>query len=289
MTPHRSAPVLALVLSALMTRAETTPLVLPLWPGDPPGGLVAFSKPEHDATKPDGNKPGGRPVVRFTNIQRPEMHVFLPPAEKRNGGAIVVCPGGGYSIVAWNHEGTEVAEFFSARGYVCGVVKYRVPPPPDEPRWKRPVEDATRAVVLMRGHAADWGVATNKVGILGFSAGGDAAVRTTLADRSADTGPRPDFIVLVYPAYCVKKDGALRDDFHFPADAPPAFFAHARDDGISCANSERLHEVWRAAGRPSELLLFDKGGHGFGMRGTGTDPGAVWPAKCAEWLEKTLR
>ena len=163
-----------LLLAALMSHANPEPIVLPLWPGDPPGGLVKFDKPEHDATKPDGNKPGGKPVTRLTNIQRPEMHVVLPPAEKRNGGALVVCPGGGYSILAWNHEGTEVADFFAARGYVCAVVKYRVPSPPNEPRWKRPVEDATRAVVLMREHAAGWGVATNKVGILGFSAGGDS-------------------------------------------------------------------------------------------------------------------
>ena len=285
----RALPVLLTLLATRMTHAAPAPLVLPLWPGDPPGGLVAFDKPEHDATKPDGGKPGGKAVIRLTNIQRPEMHVVLPPAEQRNGGAIVVCPGGGYGIVAWNHEGTEVADFFAARGYVCGVVKYRVPPPPNEPRWKRPVEDATRAVVLMRERAAEWGVATNKVGILGFSAGGDTAVRTALADRSADTGPRPNFVVLVYPAYQVKDDGALRDDFTLPADAPPVFFAHARDDGIRCTNSERLDDAWRAAGRPSELLLFDKGGHGFGMRGSGDDPGAVWPVKCAEWLEKTLR
>lgn len=279
---------LPILLLPSVVFAHSVPLRLPLWPADPPEGKRIYDH-EDKRLPPREDESEDRSVLRLTNVATPELHVFLPPAEKQNGGAIAICPGGGYQILAWDKEGTEIATFFTAKGFVCAVVKYRVPSPRGEPRWKRPVQDATRAMEVLHERAAEWNIATNKIGILGFSAGADTAIRTALAGANDEGKARATFLVAVYPAYQLNQSGSLREDFLLPSNPPRAFFVHGRKDTHSYLASEKLFQAWRAAGQPAELLLFDTMGHGFGIRGASGTPPAIWPEKCAAWLEEMLR
>jgi len=266
-------------------------LVTPLWPGTPPDDPRGLTGPEKDTSGPNSNQVAGRSVIRLGNVSTPEMHVFLPPADRRTGAAVVVCPGGGYSILAWDLEGTEVAEWLNSIGVTAVVVKYRVPTGSLSPRHKLPVQDAQRALTLARSRAAEWGLKPDRIGILGFSAGGDTAARTaydgagrlyTAVDKADETSCRPDFAVLVYTAYQVEKD-TVRPDLAIARDAPPAFLVHAFDDPIPVQNALVLASKMKEAGVPAELHLYDRGGHGYGLRPT-DKPVTSWPKRCEEWM-----
>jgi len=287
---RRLLPFLLACLPAFAMSLEPA-AVVPLWPGTPPDDTRALSGPEKDTSGPNSNQVGGRPVIRLGNVAKPEMHVFLPPAESRTGAAVVVCPGGGYSILAWDLEGTEVAEWLNSIGVAAVVVKYRVPTGSLTPRHKLPVQDAQRALSLARARAGEWGIKPDRVGILGFSAGGDTAARTaydpngrlyTAVDAADQASCRPDFAVLVYTAYQVEKD-TVRADLAIAKDAPPAFLVHAFDDPIPVQNALVLATRMKEAGVAAELHLYDRGGHGYGLRPT-DKPVTAWPKRCEEWM-----
>lgn len=291
MSLRRPALVLAMTLlpHALALAAAPT-AVLPVWPGNPPDDTRTLAGAERDTSGPNGRMVAGKPVIRLGDVAKPELHVFLPPPEKRTGAAVVICPGGGYNILAWDLEGTEVAEWLNSIGVAGVVLKYRVP----SGGHKLPVQDAQRAIRLTRAHAAEWGLKPDRVGVLGFSAGGDTAARAALnhatnhyaAVDAADQQPaRPDFAVLVYPAYLINSEGAVKADLTVEKTTPPALLVHAWDDGIPCANSLQLALAMRKAGAPAELHLYDRGGHGYGLRPT-EDPVTRWPARAEDWFRR---
>lgn len=277
--------------SAPLLAADPQPLNL--WPAKAPGEVKELP-PEQDVNKPTDNLVGDRKIIKLTNVQTPQITVFEPPADKRTGCAIIICPGGGHHILAYDHEGTECAEFFASRGVTGIVLKYRVPFRNPEKRWEAAVQDAQRAVSLVRSKAADWKLDPNRIGILGFSAGGETAGLCAIlhgqrqyptVDKIDEVSCRPDFAALIYPGGLEDKKNPWTLQSHVKVDSstPPMFLVHAQDDNVSVANSVLLFQELRKAKIPAELHVYASGGHGYGMRNTG-HPVNSWPHRCVDWL-----
>jgi acetyl esterase/lipase len=282
-----------LMLSILVpcSALGTEPMVLDLWPDRPPGYQIEGG-PERDTSGPESNKVAGRRVIRLGDVSKPQLHVYQPTVGNRNGTAVIVCPGGGFNILAWDLEGTEVAEWLSSIGITAAVLKYRVPTAKHEPNWLPPAQDAQRAVSVVRAHAAEWEIDPRRIGLLGFSAGGRTAAMASAHSGKrlyeviddADRQPvRPDFVVLVYPGYLADDAGTLRDDIPVSKDSPPAFLVHAYDDRVTPKSSIAYFLALKDAGVPAELHVYESGGHGYGLRPTDL-PVTAWPKRCEEWM-----
>ena len=234
----------------------------PVWEGAPPAETLK-AKPGQD---PKGilNKNGHR-----TDVMIPEFVVY--PAAKPGAPIVIVCPGGGYGILAEEHEGAEVARRLNAFGSAAVVLRYRVPRRDNEKPWIVPVMDARRTIQIVREHAKEWNADPTKVGILGFSAGGNLAARVAYSPAEADA-VRPDFAVMVYPAYLFvkdKPDSTLRDgpEGVIPPKGTkpvPAFFAHSADDSYPAEGSMALAKTLKSMGGSAEVHVWAKGGHGWG-------------------------
>lgn len=266
------------------------PLVtLDVWPGDAPGEKGDIGPEGLGRATPE------RPVIRLANVSKPTLAVFKPAPEKDTGAAVLVCPGGGYNILAYDLEGTEVAEWLNSIGVTGIVLKYRVPRRKDREKHDAPLQDAQRALSLMRSKAAEWKIDPERLGILGFSAGGhlSATTATNFDRRNYEAiddidklSCRPDFAVLVYPAYLLKdKSDELAPEIRVSENTPPIFFAHAGDDRISPENSIQMYLALKKAGTLGELHVYSSGGHGFGLRPT-EHPCCTWPDRCAAWMKK---
>jgi acetyl esterase/lipase len=275
---------------------EATPIRL--WDDTPPGPASLTSGDEQDMTRPTDNLVGGSRIIKLGNVSSPELQVFLPPRETSNGGAVLVCPGGGFSILAWDLEGTEVAQWLNSLGFVAAVLKYRVPTRGHEGAavWQGPVMDAQRALSLLRRYSYRWNIDPDRVGVLGFSAGGQVAARTALAkgermyppiDDSDQRSCVANFAVLVYPAWLANDAGQLHDDVIVDSQAPPMFLVHAFNDRVSCLSSVALFTALEKANVPAELHIFADGGHGYGIRQTDL-PVTRWPKLAANWLETEI-
>lgn len=263
------------------------PEVVSLWGERVPtwGGVEGE---ERDVSGPQSNMVASRPVIRLTDVSRPELHVYRASEDPRTP-FVVICPGGGFSILAWDLEGTEIAVWLRSIGVNAGVLKYRVPTSREAIKHLAPVQDAHRAMQLVRERYAPQGA---PVGLLGFSAGGYTVIRTAAANHLlADSGdakptaaPRADFCVLVYPAYLInKKTSQFTQDFTVSPDFPPTFFAHAANDPHRSAGSAALHQQLLDLGVSSELHVFSTGGHGFGGRISGS-PTDAWRSLCESWM-----
>lgn len=269
----------------------TADQVVAVWPAAPPA-WNAPAEPERDTTPDGGRKQGGKSVIRLGNVRTPQLHVYRPKIDDTST-AVVICPGGGFSILAWDLEGTEIAEYFTSIGVTAIVLKYRVPTRNEDVRWKAPVQDVQRAIRMIRGGAVD-GVKADRVGVLGFSAGGNTAAHAALVteamyesvDAIDDAKFLPDFAVLVYPAWLVDENHAttLVDELVVTKDSPPMFFAHAFDDRISAMSSVTLFRELFENGVPSSLHVFNTGGHGFGGRPAGI-PTDAWLGLCRDWMK----
>lgn len=294
--PAPRAAAFLLVLAGPLFAAAADPVVVDLWPGKAPGE----AGPVADEKFLDPNPKDAKPVARLTNVTKPTLTVFRPAKEAATGACVIVAPGGGYNILAWDLEGTEVAEWLNSLGVTACVLKYRVPRRPGASKTDPPVaalHDAQRAVSLVRSKAKDWDLDPAKIGMLGFSAGGHLTAWTaTNADKrsydavdDADKAScRPDFVVLVYPAYLTdkQKPDALAAEIRASKDTPPTFFAHAYDDPISPENSVRFFLELKRLKVPAELHVYTTGGHGFGLRASDKSA-STWPARCEEWLRST--
>lgn len=282
-----------LLLSALANAAE--PKIIPVWQAKAPGETKELP-PEQNITKPSDPPVGDRPIIKLTNVSTPTLAIYSAPEKQNTRVAVIVCPGGGHRILAYDHEGTEVAEWLNTLGVTAIVLKYRVPTRDENKRWLAAVQDAQRAISVVRNQAADLSIDSNRIGILGFSAGGEvAALAATMhdqrqyspVDKTDEVSARPDFAVLIYPGGLLKKDQALlQDHIQVTKQVPPMFFAHAFDDRVDVMNSILLASELKKAGVSAELHLYATGGHGFGMRQTG-HPCNHWPERCAEWLRAT--
>jgi acetyl esterase/lipase len=272
-----------------------------LWPTD-------FAIPRPEVTGPEtvkvGNGPGiaGRSVTAISNVARPTMTVYR--AKRRNTGtALLVFPGGGYEILAIDLEGTEVCDWATARGITCAVLKYRVPwtgPHWDEackcqrvPAVPMALQDAQRAMAILRSRAPEFGIDPHKIGVVGFSAGGHLVQAVTNADalsyRPVDAvdrqDTRPDFGVALYPGHIWAGEGFQPEPFdHFSSKAPPTLIVAAEDDPVDdVRNSITYFLALRDAKVPAEMHLYAHGGHAFGMRPT-PQPITHWPDLMEQWL-----
>ena len=265
------------------------PKVIPLWPDGAPGS-EDWTQQEQETVLPP---PDSFKVVH--NVTEPTLTAFLPNPSVSSGTAIIVCPGGAFHMLAIDHEGLDVARWLSARGVAAFVLKYRLVPTamrdedfvkqiqslPDPNKLKevtRQIEplaiaDGQQAMKVVRQHASQWGIAPDRIGMMGFSAGGRVTVGVALEH---DAQSRPHFAAAIY--------GALWEEIIVPADAPPFFIALANDHEIVVEPSVALYRAWRAAGQPVELHIYSQGGHGFGMRKQGL-PADHWIDRFGEWLQ----
>jgi acetyl esterase/lipase len=278
-----------LVSSCVAATAADKPTVVDVWPGKPPGEKGGIGA---EATHPQKSPRGEIQIIN--NVTQPTLTVFLPPKDKNTGAAVVICPGGGYNALAWDLEGEEVAAWLNRIGVAGLVLKYRIPRRPGDDKMApppAPLHDAQRAISLVRSKAADWGIDAKRIGILGFSAGGHLAAATSVGfgkrsyealDDVDKVSCRPDFTVLIYPAYLTGFESPPVVQ-RVPKDAPPMFLAHAGDDPVTVESSTQLYEALKKVGVRAELHVYARGGHGFGLRPS-EHPCCHWPDRCEDWL-----
>jgi acetyl esterase/lipase len=282
-----------LLLAAAALLSAANPPAVPLWPNGAPGD-PRLAAAEKDTSGADAALVAGKSVIRLGNVSTPTLSIYRASKDKDTGASVVVFPGGGYNILAMDLEGTEVCEWLNSIGVTAVLVKYRVPARPNRPRWAAPLEDAQRAVGMVRAQAAELGIDPKRIGVLGFSAGGHlaAAISTNFEHRTYDpvdardsASCRPDFTLLIYPAYLTVREEADRisPELKITKDTPPAFLIQAEDDGVRVENSLFYYAALRNAHVPAEMHLYAQGGHGYGLRRT-DKPVTAWPAKAEEWL-----
>lgn len=295
--------VFSLTMTSILVNAQE--IILPLWEGTPP---LQKDMGLEEKTVEEG-------IIRIENVQIPQIEVFLPSKQMRTGQAVVIFPGGGYHILAYDWEGRDFAKWLNTQGIVGIVVKYRLPDSKSLTDAKEvPLLDAQRAVRLVRHHAEEWKIDPARVGVMGFSAGGHLAstVSTQYAhevDRQKDAvdglSARPDFSILAYPVISFRDASAhsgsrknllgenasqeLIDRFsgelNVTAETPPTFLVHAQDDGgVPIENSFLYYKALNANKVPASLHIYPKGGHGFGF-GLGKGPVDGWRAVLLDWME----
>ena len=226
----------------------TEPLVWDLWPGTPPGEAAELP-PEFDRTGPDGRLVAGRRVTRLTNVSVPTLSIFRPSPEIDTGTAVVIAPGGGHTILAYDLEGTEVAEWFNTIGVTGIVLKYRVPARDSDRRWLASAQDGQRAMSLVRARAEEIGIDPDRIGIIGFSAGGSPVRHTALVKERLyepvdeyDRVPfRPDFAIPIY-------SGGIPESAAISDDCPPFFMVIAHDDRDRSVAVAELYIALKKAG-----------------------------------------
>ena len=269
-------------------------VTLPVWPGVAPGAAANLPA-EADTTTAKDNLIAGRPLVRLGNVSVPTLTLYTAKGGASGfGPAVVVFPGGGYNILAIDLEGTEVCDWLTSAGINCVLLKYRVPGTGPYPKSPAALQDAQRAVGLVREHATEWGIDPKRVGVLGFSAGGHlaAALSTHFDQRLYDPidaadklSCRPDFAVVVYPGYLAlaDKNFAPNPDINPTADTPPTFIVQAEDDPVHVENAVVYFLALKNAKVPAELHVYAQGGHGYGLRRTAL-PVTTWPQAVETWL-----
>lgn len=287
------------ILSVKETHAQNTSL--PLWETTPPYTRSVLAQDQMEGTG-------------IVKVASPQLLVYLPEQAVANHAAILICPGGGYSKLAIAHEGHEVAAWYRQKGYVAAILKYRLPDEElVEESWRVPLTDAEQGIRLIRQKAKEWQIDPQKVGVLGFSAGGHLAASLSVHGKAANNelpASRPDFSILIYPVISMdttithagsrnqllgeqlqtKWEDYYSTEKQVNTQAPPAFLVHSWDDqGVVPQNSIRYAEALQKHQVPLELHLFQKGGHGYGLgnrENTGNAP--AWPELSHNWIQEIL-
>lgn len=271
-----------------------------VWPASPPDAQ-AMPGPESETVRSD-HLVAGKPWTAVTNVSRPTLTVY-PPQGTNTGAAVVVFPGGGFQVLAIDLEGTEVCSWLNSVGVTCVLLKYRVPSAPYAWRCKcydhgvlaqstPSLQDAQRAIRLVRANAARWHVDAHKVGVIGFSAGGYLVAETSAdfarkeyvpVDAVDKESARPDFAIAIYPGHITLGHG-LNPNLHFNHDTPPTFVLQAEDASMDKVRQSLVYYTALAnAGVPAELHIYAHGGHAFGLRPAGL-PITHWPRLVEQWL-----
>ncbi|MBN2181316.1 MAG: alpha/beta hydrolase [Sedimentisphaerales bacterium] len=266
--------------AGIQTRDEA--IILKIWPAK---ALDAGSSVQTEKNEPDR----GDNVTRVGNVTDPAIMIFKPKQSQDKTASVIVCPGGGYRYLTINKEGTEIAEWLNSLGVTAIVLKYRVPN-----QRENAFKDIQRAMRVARYHAEEWGIDANQIGVMGFSAGAHLSARLSgdffnssyeHVDEIDVLSCRPNFTILLYPAYLVDDRNNLRDDIKVGSENPPAFIVQTQDDSVGVKNSIYYYAALQKAKIPSELHIFPTGGHGYGMRPS-SHAVSKWPLLCEEWLRQ---
>ena len=250
-------------------------------------------------------------ILRIGKVSIPGYQYYRVANDAVQRPCVIICPGGGYGILAATHEGTDVATYLNSIGVNAIVLKYRIPSSVHQVNKSiAPLQDAQQAIYLARKNASEWGIDVNKIGIMGFSAGGHLASTTAThyedvqVSNPENISFRPDFQILIYPVITFTSYGHngsrnnligpvinedqvhyFSNEEHITKNTPPAFLVHAKDDGaVPVANSINYYQQLQLNQVPSEIYLFEKGGHGFGMKNNTSE--IFWPQLMQQWLVK---
>jgi len=283
---------LALFTAVIHAETPKPDRVLKLWEGKPPGDFTAPGPETLTPPKPTDKTP----ISRLTNVTEPRLEFYLP-VEEKSAAAVIIVPGGGFGVLASEHEGSDLALWFRKRGIAAAVLQHRCPTNKLAKPWELPAWDTQRAVSLVRAHAADLGVQPDHIGLFGFSAGGqvsliaatnDEARLYPAADDTDKVSCRPDFLMLCY-AWHILADNSLTElkpEIHISEKTPPTFLAQANDDKGSLAEGSTLAFLaLRTAKVSAELHIYSTGGHGFGMRANDTQAPGDFPGRLELWLK----
>lgn len=276
------------------TTAAEPAQVIKLWPSTAPGDKGGLGE-EKDTTKPTDGNVAGKPLIRLGNVSEPTIAVYRPAPEKNTGAAVLVCPGGAYYILAMDLEGTEVCEWLTSQGVTAILLKYRVPRREGQEKHAAPLQDAQRAMGLIRQNAKAWGIDPQRIGVLGFSAGGhlSASLSTNyekrtypVVDAADELSCRPDFTALIYPAYLtVAEEGdKVAPELPITEKTSPTFIVITQDDPVRVENAYFYSLALKKAKVPVELHIYPDGGHGYGLRKTEKRV-TMWPERVTEWLQ----
>jgi len=299
--------ILIALLVALPISAQNQ--VIPLWEGEPPYYVQSDEEEHHEVTK----------ITRISGVQDPEIKVFLPNASRATGEAVLICPGGGYRILAWDWEGENVARMFNSHGIAAVVLKYRLPSQVSQTEpTKVPLCDAQRAMRMVRHYAKDWGISQDKIGVMGFSAGGHlASTLSTHYDKGdlSNADPierqhcRPDFSILMYGVITMDEEtthaGSRRSllgdnpsdelveyyssEKQVDEQTPPAILIHSTDDrGVPVENSLGYYMALKEHEVKAEMHIYPYGGHGFGLADDRGHLG-TWPDRVVDWIKYLYR
>lgn len=262
-----------------------------IWPGLAPG--------EHSRNRGEvlPAKENERPTItRVVKVTCPTLDVFLPPGNRASSAGVLILPGGGFSKVVPDLEGSEAATKLNELGIAAFVLRYRTTEETSGSRWLRPLQDSQRALRLLRARASEWKLDPKKIGLLGFSAGGQVAAihlsetqtQTYAALDSVDElSSRPDFAMLIYPWNVVDaKTGNLLPEIAIPAAHPPTFIVHTHDDRSSSVGAALIYAGLRRQKIPAELHIYQNGGHGYGTRPVAGSDIGTWPDRAADWLKR---
>lgn len=274
----------------------------PIWPAAAPNQEGIVQPSESILTKHTPEAIDGETSQAAFNVSVPTMTVF-PPKGRNTGAAIVVFPGGGFKIIALTIEGTEICNWITSKGITCILAKYRVPGSNHHwdndcrcaitPEVPRALQDAQRTIRLVRARAAELQVDPDKIGVMGFSAGGYLVAQTsnifeptyTPVDASDRVSSRPDFAIAFFPGHICRRGGVMDPGLHVTGRTPPTFLLQAWDDPVDdICNSTLYARALDAADVPAEVHLFAKGGHAFGLR-RHESPDTVWPGLLETWLK----
>jgi len=272
-------------------------LAIDIWPGTAPDDYGEIGEEHFRAPWSEEAKK----AQWLTNVTKPTITVYPAAKERNTEAAMLICPGGGYWNLAWDLEGEEVAAWLNSIGMTGIVLKYRVPRRPGQPERlpaPGPLQDAQRAVSLVRSRADEWGIDPTRIGMVGFSAGAHLTLATATRFDQRTYAPvdaidtvscRPDFAVSLYPGYLAGQDveetpDTLASYLRIPPQTPPVFLVHPGDDSVATvANSVVMYQALQRAGISAELHIYATGGHGLGVR-RGGHPSSTWPERCADWL-----
>ena len=292
----------SLIMSMTYANAQSE---MPLYPGEVPN-----YKSVPNTQKFETDKNG---ILRISEVTVPTLTVYAPPKGKSNGTSVIICPGGGYRVLAALHEGSDIAKEFNKMGVTAFVLKYRIP---DEKaqvdKSIAPLQDAQQAIRVVRKNAIMYGVNPNKIGIIGFSAGGHLAATASthflrpVGENADETNVRPDFSILIYPIISFKEFGRnsssdqligknpttqmidlYSNEMHVTKETPPVFLVHAGDDSsVPVKNSLVYYEACQKNGVQANLVIYSKGGHGFGLNNKSTKE--KWMDNVRNWMDSTV-
>jgi len=298
--------ILVFFFSSLMIKGSAQTLTLKLWPEGIPGSKTNPSYVEKITTT-DGR------ITRCEKVVTPDLTVYLPAPEKANGAAVLICPGGGYVALAFDHEGNAIAKWLNDNGIAGIILKYRLPS--DQIMTDKsiaPLQDAQEAMRVIRRNAAEWKIDPKKIGVIGFSAGGHLAstISTHYGEKvyivKDNINARPDFSLLIYPVVSMDTTITHRgsrnnliglkpseeqvrrfsNELQITADTPPAFLVHSADDkAVPVMNSIGYFRGLQKNNVPAELHIFQKGGHGYGLSPNGGTESS-WPGLCLKWMKQ---